>query len=558
MFTNTNSNFGRFFWSMTKFVILPAFIIIFVFSNISGKSSVTRAAVATFYPDACLGGFEYPENATGEFSLVGDFDTEDFNRSNSAYIKDRSASIYCGGFQGEIPEDTEAKEFVLTFSWLVEGDGAYEHEEPEPFDSSEESSDQDSDVSEEPNEVLEEEVKEEPTISEDVIEEIKEETEEVEESPKEEPLSEESAPEVSFWNSIFGKYAFAQEEATPVAEDDSADEEEVLDNDEEVKEESPKEEILLEEKLEETSGSPEVQGIFDSRDPVSDDGASPITNGTSEEDEASLDPTAVPSDAFLEVSYTTDGSMWHVLGLVGRSNWQDKSFSIPLHGWEDLENVQVALKTLPTFDETPKVYLDGMKLSVQYEKMSPEEILSPEGNLTVFDPSKGFYLLNISANEIPEDMPVIQKPVITSLDVISFFDRNSPNDTTGIYIFRESDEALLIKEFVGKGNETTYSADSLGDGVFTIIATEEPGDCENKILSECRSSTGFISESNFTVLAEGEVVPINIIPEEKFEQEISEDEEKEELVDEEAVSEPVSDMIDSEDADASDGVDESQ
>ncbi len=80
------------------------------------------------------------------------------------------------------------------------------------------------------------------------------------------------------------------------------------------------------------------------------------------------------SDAFVEVSYTLDSTTWHSLGKINRSEWNRATFDIPLSDWDNLDNLQISLKTLPTFDQSPTIYLDAMDVDVEY---SVQDLLAP-------------------------------------------------------------------------------------------------------------------------------------------------------------------------------------
>ena len=109
----------------------------------------TRASIARFYAQSCLGGWENPQGAQGIPEVVSTlsaqrailatlgvltYDREEydrnlaeeeltrrklkeFNRENSSVLDARSAEIFCGDFRGEIIADALPQKFVLKFSW---------------------------------------------------------------------------------------------------------------------------------------------------------------------------------------------------------------------------------------------------------------------------------------------------------------------------------------------------------------------------------------------------------------------------------------------------------
>ena len=70
---------------------------------------------------------------------------------------------------------------------------------------------------------------------------------------------------------------------------------------------------------------------------------------------------------FLEISYTLDSVNWTALGKINKNNWRDAQFELPLTNWADIQKVQIEIKAIPTVDEQPTVYLDGMRLEAEYE-----------------------------------------------------------------------------------------------------------------------------------------------------------------------------------------------
>ncbi len=79
-------------------------------------------------------------------------------------------------------------------------------------------------------------------------------------------------------------------------------------------------------------------------------------------------------DGRLEVFYTIDGENWQSLGFVPDVN-NGVSFEMPTGIFttvEDLEKVQIAIHTMPTFDNIHTIYLDSVWLEVEYENLNAE------------------------------------------------------------------------------------------------------------------------------------------------------------------------------------------
>jgi hypothetical protein len=77
----------------------------------------TYASIAELSPSSCLGGWENPTNATGNPDASSE-DPNTFTAGNSAVLRSGSASeLYCGSFEGNIPEETVPKALNLHLSW---------------------------------------------------------------------------------------------------------------------------------------------------------------------------------------------------------------------------------------------------------------------------------------------------------------------------------------------------------------------------------------------------------------------------------------------------------
>jgi hypothetical protein len=100
--------------------------------------------------------------------------------------------------------------------------------------------------------------------------------------------------------------------------------------------------------------------------------AATTTATTSVQSEISTSTVSMTQDAVLEISYTLDGSTWHVLGTVTKDTFDTRSFAIPLDGiaqWSDLSKLQISVRSLSGLEPGDTVYLDGMSLGVVYEDL---------------------------------------------------------------------------------------------------------------------------------------------------------------------------------------------
>ncbi len=302
-----------------KFFVVAAIII---GALILSSFSTGHASVATFYPQTCLGDWEHAENAQGEPSLPNESSATDFSLENSARTAGVVSSIYCGSFKGETPENSTPKTFKLTFSWSVEGEDAPKRTEAQPFD-----------IPREGVVIPAQTEGETPTL--DTPTDVPVETS----SEVVAPESEAPPQEVSFLERLFTVRVLAQEEP-------------------------PQQEVSQEPVVEEVPQEVVQEAVV--TEEVSED-ITPVSESPTQDTQPAEE--IAPSDAFMQVEYTLDGTTWNTLGVVSRSEWRRASFEIPLQEWENLDKLQIALKTLPTFDAIPTVYLDAMKLDVEYTDM---------------------------------------------------------------------------------------------------------------------------------------------------------------------------------------------
>ena len=69
--------------------------------------------------------------------------------------------------------------------------------------------------------------------------------------------------------------------------------------------------------------------------------------------------------------YTVNGQNWKLLGFV-QDIHNGVSFEMPTGVFttvEDLEKVQIAIRTLPTYDDVDTIFLDSVWLEVEYENL---------------------------------------------------------------------------------------------------------------------------------------------------------------------------------------------
>ena len=323
------------------------------------------AQTAVFYPTICLGGWQNTEKAAGAPEVVDD-SAADYNDENSASVFNSVAEIFCGGFEGEIPVDALHEKVTLNFSWTLEEI----EEETTPPPATEEQADESASLLDEatPEDGQGEEGggNSEPLVPSEVEGEPEPEVPPEETQEPDQPETDPSAAEepVSFLENSFYSVAYAQEteEITEIEEITETEEETNIEEttEEEIGNEEIVEEEIIEEENQETSNEAELEVINNDKEDLLSQEISDF------------------SDTIIEVRYTLDGEEWKSLGYVEAIN-NEVNFELPIEEFgtlDDLKNVQIALRTLSTFDIPPKIYLDAMWLEVEYNQgLMPEEVI---------------------------------------------------------------------------------------------------------------------------------------------------------------------------------------
>lgn len=277
--------------------IVGTLFLVFIFSafiRILFKASNVEAESLVFHPQFCLGGWEKPQNASGENSLGDSAAESDFNLSNSAYLSSGVASqIFCGYFPIEA-KDRLPKEVSISFNWVAKSKVSeipstviiIPKAEDLPQVKIEEQMGE-KDIKQEIKQEVNQEVQQE--IKEDVVEEVKVQTPPVQpEIPTETSTPSTVESNLQSFLNLFAKEVFAQD--------------------------------------------------------------------------------AQFGQEFMDVSYSVDGIRWISVGKVGVNNLKNYKVTIPVSSWEELDKIQIMLNVIPTIEEKPDVYLDGMSLVVDYDR----------------------------------------------------------------------------------------------------------------------------------------------------------------------------------------------
>ena len=378
-------NFGyRFILVAAVFLLLIGVGPVEIFQRIA-EAFGEEEKTTSFYPTNCYGGWENSQSAQGQPE-----NGKELNETNSAVLRNSISPIFCEGFGGEIPENAEMKKVSLKFSWAFK-DETIEFVIPATTGNNNETG---------------ETLPDQEAINNESIETINEPgTEDGDKSvpppeappvpipaPVPESIIETAPAESSFFEKIISS-VFAQEEEQSIPEDVplvDLTEDSLLPTEETGVDEVESEENVKREQIPDTEDITADETVVDQPDSVETDLQEP---GTAEEPEVSkteldLGGADLASDAFLEVFYTTDNNFdnsglsneprWQSLGRVGESNWEGLVLDVPISDLDEVENLQIKIDGLMSFDDKPTVYLDSVWLEVEYEEVLEEITLTPE------------------------------------------------------------------------------------------------------------------------------------------------------------------------------------
>jgi hypothetical protein len=95
-----------------------------------------------------------------------------------------------------------------------------------------------------------------------------------------------------------------------------------------------------------------------------------VTVATTTSETASTPDEGQSQNNFLEIFYTFDGKTWESLGVLNEISMKYRTFEIPVTAstsWTDMSQLQIKIEAKKHEEDTPMVYLDGVKVEVLYE-----------------------------------------------------------------------------------------------------------------------------------------------------------------------------------------------
>lgn len=172
---------------------------------------------------------------------------------------------------------------------------------------------------------------------------------------------------------------------------------------------------------------------------------------------------------FLEVSYSLDGIRWVPIGRVNKDNWRDYSIDIPVSSWEEVKRLQIMISVLPTIDEKPDIYLDGISMRAEYDRTVAE--LAADGLEAVsyaVDTLIGEGNGAANAFEVIPETPKGPQPIEVRVKKLLF-----PSVGRAIKIMHDvfDEEGRVI----GEAQSKKINIDTTSDGASMVIS----GDCDS-------------------------------------------------------------------------------
>lgn len=381
-----------------------------------------KANTVLFYPTACLGGWVTPYHASG-----APHESSEYSAATSAVLPANThAELYCGSFDGVVPEGTTPKDTRLVMYWNVEQAETEENIfEDQPVEivapdfsesiqtildaegsdvsftattsavSEEESNSSSPDVSP-PGEGSQKDSQQEESSTTPGAGDIPSETtpepaqpvEQSTEIQQEAPVSSRIGASIL---ALIVSPVYAQEEVVIESPQPSVSAQEVVTSTQEeapaetatpesVKETTP---IQTEDTKVDTPKENEPQAILEQE--VLEEGI-PIHPSVieAERKEAERKEAIVPP--IVEVLYTFDGVTWKSLAKLAAKDINQQPFILPYEvgtTWKNLKSLQIKVQSLQTFDEAPTIYVDAVELQIDYKKKYDTRVDSSEDAVAI-------------------------------------------------------------------------------------------------------------------------------------------------------------------------------
>lgn len=287
--------------------IVPGVFIVFGLATMSlfSYAIMAKAEVSKYYPSNCLGNWVGAQRAAGTPETAFENVDTDANESNSAIYDGGAKQIYCGMFQGSLPDASQINNVKLKLFWSIK---------PKQVIS---------------NSSINDALTTTPTEAEPVLT--------VTSSPDSTTTSSPEIPATT-QTSTSGQpnqtIDDPQPSTTPAEPPAPA---------------NPAPETTPPSPVSEPSTDKILDFLFSAAN------AEEFTNPTSQTD---------LNDIFI-VKYSFDGVTWQNLGQINPTEFQ-KVFNVPVSSADDLTHLQISIESGLNLNDNYVVYLDGMEIGAEY------------------------------------------------------------------------------------------------------------------------------------------------------------------------------------------------
>lgn len=340
--------FGTVAWR--ALAIIASLGIFLVAGRVLLGGTEVRAAMDTYYPQFCLGGWEHPRAASGEPETSAGDSADAFTSGNAAFLApDVSAQIFCGYFPVEEREHPPVSARIRLV-WHLDGaaadavSGSLPQPAPAPAPAAATEDATNSDETDVPAQEALPDTATTPAPANDT------------EHPGS-PAAD-TAPSVP---ATPPETPAAQETPAPATQGDTPAPSAAPDT-------APPSAPAADSPTSFLSGASHVAAAWIRAH-------TPLAYAQS----SSAESMALSLSDWFEVSYSLDGVRWHSIGRVNATNWRDFTVSVPLSSWQDLRDVQIMVAALPSLTDRPSAYLDGMELRVETDPTLAESASAAVG-----------------------------------------------------------------------------------------------------------------------------------------------------------------------------------
>lgn len=196
---------------------------------------------------------------------------------------------------------------------------------------------------------------------------------------------------------------------------------------------------------------------------------------------AILDTKEIINEGALQVQYTLDGVLWHVLGEVDHSALSESTFDLSHLNLQDIPQLQIAIFYIISEGDSTAISFNTMKLEVGYTQLLVEEVLSVEE--VVNDQEPNFKISSVKADVRSENIRAI---IIEKGGILEFWysvtnlgsGESQWNRLAGGSTI-DADAPIAIKErtiFWLDRNQQTFFGFSVDTQSLTASSYEDPED----------------------------------------------------------------------------------